>query len=184
MYNFLKHTLLISATLVVTKINAQQNFIKGYIVPLAGDTIKGEVKTNPKKEFDYHNKVIFKDAQGVQKTYKPNKVKAYGFDINNYAAMDIGGEEKYYKIIVTGEISMYKMIFEEVKMNETSYVPEYFLMKKGDKKMTDVNPKKFKKQLQEMMSGAAGYANEYKGEKEIDEKSAAEVISAYNKRPN
>ena len=32
------------------------------------------------------------------------------------------------------------------------------------------------------MSGAASYASEYKGEKEIDEASAAQVINAYNNR--
>lgn len=180
--NLFKLLFLVFFCTVAQSILSQQNFVIGYIVGINGDTTKGEVKTNPKKEFDYHNKVIFRDANGVQKTYKPNKVKAYGFEGNNYSAMDVGGEDKYYKIIAIGEISMYKMMFEEVKMNETSYIPEYFLKKTGDKKMTDVNSKKFKKQLQEMMSGSAGYANDYKGDKDIDEKSAAEVINAYNNR--
>lgn len=165
-----------------TSLNAQITFVKGYIVNEKGDTLKGEVKVNPKKEQDNHNKVFFKDAQGVQKNYKPNKVKAYGYENNHYIAMDLGGEEKYYKAIARGEISLYKMIFEEIKMNESSFEAEYFLMKKGDKKMTDVKVSKFKKQLGEMMSGAAGYVSDYEDSKTLDEAKAAEVITKYNNR--
>ena len=165
-----------------TSLNAQITFVKGYIVNEKGDTLRGEVKVNPKKEQDNHNKVFFKDAQGVQKNYKPNKVKAYGFENNHYIAMDVGGEEKYYKAIARGEISLYKMIFEEIKMNESIFEPEYFLIKKGDKKMTDVKVSKFKKQLGEMMSGSAGYASDYEDGKTLDEAKAAEVINKYNNR--
>ncbi len=166
----------------VTTLKSQITFVPGYIVNEKGDTLKGEVKFNPKKEQDNHNKVYFKDAQGLQKNYKPNKIKAYGFDKSHYVAMDIGGEEKYYKAIARGEISLYKMIFEEVKMNESSFVADYFLIKKGDKKMTDVKPNKFKKQLGEMMSGAAGYVSDYEDSKVLDEAKAAEVINKYNNR--
>ena len=164
-------------------LKAQVTFVKGYIINDKGDTLKGEVKINPKKEQDNHNKVFFKDAQGIQKNYKPNKVKAYGYEGNNhYIAIDLGGEEKYYKAIARGEISLYKMIFEEVRMNESTFVAEYFLQKKGDKKMTDVKQSKFKKQLGEMMSGAAGYVSDYEDGKTLDEVKAAEVINKYNNR--
>ena len=166
-----------------TTLKAQVTFVKGYIVNDKGDTLKGEVKINPKKEQDNHNKVFFKDDKGIQKNYKPNKIKAYGFEGNNhYIAMDIGGEEKYYKAIARGEISLYKMIFEEIKMNESSFQAEYFLQKKGDKKMADVKQSKFKKQLGELMSGSAGFVSDYEDGKTLDEAKAAEVINKYNNR--
>jgi len=168
--------------IVATTLKAQITFVPGYVVTEKGDTLKGEVKINPKKEQDNHNKVYFKDAQGMQKNYKPNKIKAWGYGNNHYIAMDIGGEEKYYKAIARGEISLYKMIFEEVNMNASNFVADYFLIKEGDKKMTDVKQTKFKKQLGEMMSGAAGYTSDYEDGKTIDEAKAAEVINKYNNR--
>ncbi len=162
--------------------NAQITFVKGYIVNEKGDTVKGEVKINPKKEQDNYNKVFFKDEGGMQKNYKPNKVKAYGFDKQNYIAMDYEGELKFYKAIVRGEISLYKMMFEVTNMNATSYDGEYYIVRNDDKKMTTVKEGKFKRQLQEMMSGAAGYANDYEDEKKLNEEKAAEVINKYNNR--
>lgn len=178
----MKHLFTALALVLAFGLQSQITFVKGYIVNDKGDTLEGEVKVNPKKEQDNHNKVFFKDAQGVQKNYKPNKVKAYGYENNHYIAMDLDGEEKYFKAIARGEISLYKMIFEEVKMNESTFVPEYFLIKKGDKKMTDVKVSKFKKQLGEMMSGSAGYVSDYEDSKTLDEAKAAEVINKYNNR--
>ncbi|MBS1651954.1 MAG: hypothetical protein JSU07_08100 [Bacteroidetes bacterium] len=162
---------------------AQQQFVPGYIVTEKSDTLKGDIKLNSKKEQDLYNKIIFKDTQGIQKTYKPNKVKAYGFDKTHFETKEFGGEKFFFKVIAQGEISMYKLIVEEVRMNASSFSPEYFLIREGDKKMTDVKPAKLKKQLQEMMSGAASYASDYEGDKNIDEVSAANVITKYNNRP-
>ncbi|MDO9000460.1 MAG: hypothetical protein Q7W45_11890 [Bacteroidota bacterium] len=161
---------------------SQIAFLKGYIVNDKGDTIRGEVKINPKKEQDNYSKVFFKEESGTQKSYKPNKVKAYGFDNQHFTALDYDGELKFYKVLVIGEISLYKMMFEVINMNAVSYAAEYFITRKEDKKMTSVKENKFKKQLQEMMSGAAGFANEYDGDKKINEESAIQVIKKYNNR--
>lgn len=161
---------------------AQITFVKGYIVNEKGDTLRGEVKINPKKEKDNYNKVFFKDEGGTQRSYKPNKVKAYGFDNQHYIAMEYEGEQKFYRALVRGEISLYKMMFEVINMNAVSWDGEYYITRSDDKKMTAVKEGKFKKQLQEMMSGAAGYANEYDGDKNLDEEKAVEVITKYNNR--
>jgi len=179
----MKNTLLaLFVSLITFCANAQIAFVKGYVVNEKGDTLKGEVKINPKKEQDNYNKVFFKDESGTQKNYKPNKVKAYGFDKQNYITMDYEGEPKFYKALVRGEISLYKMMFEVTNMNATSFDGEYYIMHKDDKKMTPVKEGKFKKQLQDMMSGAAGYANDYEGDKKLNEEKAVEVINNYNNR--
>jgi hypothetical protein len=174
--------LVLFISLLTITSNAQIAFVKGYIVNEKGDTLKGEVKINPKKEQDNYSKVFFKDETGTQKSYKPNKVKAYGFDKQHYVAMDYEGEQKFYKALIRGEISLYKMMFEVTNMNAVSYEGEYFISRKDDKKMTSVKEGKFKKQLQEMMSGASGYANEYQDDKSLNEESAVAVISKYNNR--
>lgn len=159
---------------------SQVTFVKGYLINEKGDTLHGEVKINPKKEHDNHNKVFFKDASGTQKNYKPNKVKGYGYDNNHYVSITQDDEAKFYKRLTNGNIILYKAAFEVVVMNETSYDYEYYLFRDGDKKLTEVKPSKFKKQLQEWMSGAAAFASDYQEEKKFNESSAVEVINKYN----
>lgn len=179
----MKNTLLVVfVCFLAVSSTSQIAFIKGYVVNEKGDTVKGEVKINPKKEQDNYSKVFFKDESGTQKNYKPNKIKAYGFDSQNYEALDYEGELKFYKILVRGEISFYKMMFEIINMNSTSYDAEYYIKRSEDKKMTLVKEGKLKKQLQEMMSGGSGFANEYESDKKVNEEKAIEVIKKYNSR--
>jgi len=174
--------IIVLLSLIVTNIlNGQVTFLKGYMIPVKGDTLKGEIKVNPKKEQDNHNKVFFKDASsGVQKNYKPEKVKGYGFENNHYVAIKYDDETKFYKRICDGDILFYKVAFEINSAKETTYDFDYFLYKAGDKKLTNVKQNKFKKQLQEWMVGQADLANDFKDEKNFNEQSAAEVINKYN----
>jgi hypothetical protein len=162
-------------------LKAQITFVKGYLINEKGDTLKGEVKINPKKEHENYNKVFFKDASGIQKNYKPNaKVKGYGFENNDFVTMTQDDETKFYKRLTKGEIEFYKVAFEAINMNETTFDYDYFLFKAGDKKMTNVKQNKFKKQIQEWMTGSAGFANDFKDEKNFNEASAIDVINKYN----
>ena len=155
-------------------------FVKGYLIGEKGDTLQGEVKINPKKEHESYMKVFFKDASGVQKNYKPNKVKAYGYEGNHFVAIDQNDEVKFYKRMTNGAIILYKSAFEVVVMNSTSYDYEYYLYKEGDKKLTEVKEGKFKKQIQEWMKDNQEFAADYKDEKKLNVESAVEIINKYN----
>lgn len=159
---------------------AQVSFAKAYLVNDKGDTLRGEVKINPKKEFENHNKIFFKDKSGTQKNYKPNKVKAYGYENNHYVSIMQDEEPKFYKRLTNGALVLYKVAFEVVNMNEVAYDYEYYITKDGNDKLTEVKQTKFKKQLQELMSGSAGFANDFKDEKKFNEANAIEVINKYN----
>jgi hypothetical protein len=176
--------LLLAATIAVltpNEIFAQFTFVKGYIVNEKGDTLRGEVKTNPKKEHESYQRVTFKDASGTQKNYKPAKVKGYGFENNHFISWGKEEEANFYKVLVSGPISFYKSAFEVVAMNKSTWEFDYFLFKEGDKKMTDAKVGKFGKQLKEWMKDAQEYAEYYKeNSKEIDETSAIEAITKYN----
>lgn len=160
--------------------SAQIVFEKGYLVDEKGDTLRGEVKVNPKKEHDNFAKVFFKDASGVQKNYKPTKVKAYGFANKHFVSIKNNDEDKFYCRLTLGNIILYKAAFEIVVMNETSYDYEYYLLKQGDVKLTEVKEGKFKKQIQEWMKDKPDFANDYKDQKKFDEQSAIEIINNYN----
>ncbi len=161
-------------------LKSQITFVKGYMINEKGDSLKGELKINPKKEQDNHNKVFFKDASGVQKNYKPNKVKAYGFDNNHYISITHDDETKFYKRICDGNILFYKVAFEVTNMNETSFDYDYFLFRTGDKKLTTAKQNKFKKQLQEWMVGQPEIAGDFQDEKIFNVQSATDVINKYN----
>ncbi len=161
-------------------LNAQVTFVKGYLIPDKGDTLKGEVKINPKKEHENSNKVFFKDGTGVQKNYKPNKVKGYGYDKSHYVAIPHDGETKFYKRLSNGNILFYKVAFEITNMNETSFDFDYFLFKEGDKKLTTAKQNKFKKQLQEWMVGNADFASAFEDAKIFNQQSAIDAINKYN----
>ena len=159
---------------------SQVTFVKGYLVPLTGDTLRGEVKINPKKEFDTYNKVFFKDASGVQKNYKADKVKAYGFDNKHFFAGDYEGEPMFYKILSSGTINLLEMMYETMQMNEISYKSDYYITKKGDKEFTKVKPGKFKKQLTELMKDNADVLQNMEDDKKFEIEKVTEVVNQYN----
>lgn len=155
-------------------------FLPGYIVNEKGDTLKGEVKYNPKKEQDCYSKVFFKDQAGTQKNYKPKKVKAYGFDGKHFMAMEFENELKYYRVLTTGSINFYKIMYEMISMNQPVIGAVYYISHKDDSKLKEVKEGKFKKQMTEWMKDNTEFLNNYEDEKEFNVESATEVIRQYN----
>lgn len=159
---------------------AQSSMEKGYVVTLKGDTLKGEVKVNPKKEIDAYTKVTFKDETGAQKIYKPNKVLAYGFNDERYVAMDSQDEEKrFYKVLAAGEINFYRLGFESMRMNAVNFEVEYYISKAGEKNLILIKETRFKKQISEVMSDNLEFAEAY-DDKKFDLAKALEIIKNYN----
>ncbi len=159
----------------------KMTFEKGYVVNEKGDTIRGEIKYNPKKEQDCYSKVVLKDESGAIKNYKPNKAKAYGFNDQRYVATEFEGEPKFMRILAEGDISLYKIMFEEISMNQPVLGGEYFLTQKSDeKKHIPVKEGKFKKQMTELMKDNTEFISSYEDEKTFNEAGAVEVIKRYN----
>lgn len=177
-YKFILTAILTS--FIFTCSTAQITFVKGYLINEKGDTLLGEVKFNPKKEHELYTKVFFKDESGVQKNYKPNKVKGYGITSDHYVSISQDEEALFYKRLTNGAIILYKTSFETVNMNETIHDHMWYLFKQGDKKVTEVREGKFKKQLNEWMKDNVDIANEFKDEKEFNEAAAIETITKYN----
>lgn len=173
--------LIILALLSVSRgLKAQAAFVPGFLVTAKGDTLKGELKINPKKLHENHYKIIFKDSKGSQKNYKPGKAKAYGYADNLYISFDEDEEPGFYKVLTKGSIVLLQSSFEVINKNELGYENEYFLYKEGDKKITTVKEGKFKKQLHDWMADAPEIAEEFKDEKKFNVESAVEVINKYN----
>lgn len=166
--------------LVAGMASAQITFVKGYIINDKGDTVRGEVKTNLKKEKDNFLRVSFKSNDGTQKNYKANKIKGYGFDSKHFIAGEHDGEPKFYQRLTNGDILLFKIMFEAINMNVSVFEPEYFIKQKDQTKYTEVRESKFKKQLQEFMKDNPSMANDYEDSKTFNVEKAVEVISKYN----
>jgi hypothetical protein len=159
---------------------SQIKFVPGYIINDKGDTLKGEVKFNPKKEHDNYTRVTFKDVSGAQKNHKPAKIKGYGFDNRHFVSVKNNDEDMFFQRLTEGYITFYKAAFEVIVMNETSFDFEYYVVKEGDKKYTEVKENKFKKQMSDWMKDNPEYITDFKDEKKLNKEAAIEAINRYN----
>ncbi|MGE0566302.1 MAG: hypothetical protein AB7O73_00010 [Bacteroidia bacterium] len=165
-------------------LKSQINYVNGYVVTLEGDTLKGEIKVNPKKDYDKFKRAGFKSKDGAQKNYKPNKIKAYGVEGRNFISWKLDDEDVFLERLTDGHITLLKAAFEAIVMNETNHVYEYYLLIEGEKKLQDINVKKFSKQLTKIMEGSESIAEKYEDGKELNESSAIEVINQFNRTKN
>jgi hypothetical protein len=159
---------------------AQQTFVKGYVITDKGDTLRGEIRLNPKKEHEAYTKVFLKDLSGVQKNYKPEKTKGYGYDNKRFVPVTADGEARFFEVIVSGPISLYKTIGEVMRMNESVFEAEYFVARQDDKEPVIVKESKFKKQITELMKDNPEIAATYAEEKKFDLEKATDLINRYN----
>jgi hypothetical protein len=175
----MKRTCLIAAfSLIFSGAFAQITFVKGYVIQASGDTMKGEIKINPKKEFDCYYKVFFRDPSGVQKNYKPEKVKGYGFNGKDFLTSKYEGEPAFYKVLTRGHIMLFEIMYETMQMNEISYKNEYYVAKKEDKEYERLKTNKLKKQLGEMMKDNPDMVENIDEKFEIEK--VVDVVNQYN----
>lgn len=162
--------------------NAQKiTFERGYVVNQKGDTVRGEIKYNSDKEQDCYSKAILKDGTGALKTYNAKKAKAYGFSDQVYIAMDFEGEPRFYRVLTKGEIIFYKMMIDEIRMNQVVLGGAYFVAHGNDEKnLTNVKEGKFKKQMLDWMKDNTEFVSSYEDEKKFNETKALELVKNYN----
>jgi hypothetical protein len=159
---------------------SQPEMVRAYVVTDQGDTLRGEARVNPKKEIDNYYKITFRDASGMQKVYKPNKIRAYGFNDENYVAMDSQEGRNFYKVLTAGEITLYKLGYETMRMNTPVFEAEYFIARNGEKDLMMIRESKFRKQISEWMKDKPEFAGAYGDPKKFDPEKAAEAIKQYN----
>jgi len=163
---------------------AQLNFYEGFIVTLNDDTLRGEIKANPKKELSLFTKVMFKDKDGFTKTYKADKIKAFSyFNIEKrkwHQFISITDTEpKFYKLAISHPVQIYEYQFEDMKFGEFFTAKEYYLLK--GEKFVELKSKKFKKQLTEYIDNPDILSELEKMEKIDIDKLAALLEKYYSK---
>jgi hypothetical protein len=164
----------------------------GYYLSAKGDTVKGEVRTNPDDELDFYKGFSFKPAKGgklVEIDIK--KAKAYAFENKQFEKINNNGDDVYAEVLSKGRLNFYEIRFMGKIDGYEAIESSYFIQDnnaEGDdlklrepKKLNDkFNYKFFKKGLAPYMKDQKiiwDNLNEYP----FNKQAVVEAINEFNK---
>lgn len=161
---------------------AQVTYQKGYLITIKGDTLKGEVKTNPKSEVEQYYKVYFKVSDLDKKTYKPDKVVEYKCGNDIFFSKKVGLESVFMKQLCKGKINLYQLLYEDQSPSNDIIVRSDYYMQTAADTIEPIKIKtgtKFRKQLAETMSDHKELAKDLDGKK-YEYENMVEIFKTYN----
>jgi hypothetical protein len=178
---FFQSVVVVAAVLMFNiKAAAQAKFFQGYVILLNGDSIKGEIKTNLKREFDNFAKASFRKKEGSEvKSYTPAKIKEYCVNGTTFVSRNVDGEQVFVKRVSKGTVNLYEAQVETMQMNEIKIRSDYYMEKTGGE-FVKVKSSKFKKQMSDVMADNEEIVKALE-EKKYDYENIVEVVNAYNK---
>jgi hypothetical protein len=162
---------------------SQVKYYKGYVILINGDTLKGEIKKNPKNEFDNFRKAVYRKGEGLpMKSYGAEKVKEYNIDGDIFLSRMIEDEAVFVKRILVGTYNLYEAQIETMQSNKITAETAYFIEKSGSTDLIKIIEKssKFKKQMMDIMSDNKDIVKALEAEK-YTYKNITELFEAYNK---
>jgi hypothetical protein len=126
----------------------------GYVILNSGDTVKGEIKYNTKKELPLFSKVTLKSADNVQKNYKPDQIKEYGFENMRFLTRTMDKELVFLKLVSAGQINLFEWQFEIYHGDQTLVEKEFYIEKVGGdaKEPEKLKGNRFRKTVAELMA--------------------------------
>lgn len=126
----------------------------GYVILNSGDTLKGEIKYNTKKELSLFTKVTLKNAENVQKNYKPEDVKEFAYEDVHFLSRIMDKEPVFLKLVSAGQINLFEWQFEVYHGDQTEVEKDFYIEKIGSeaKEPEKLKGSKFKKTVSELMS--------------------------------
>ncbi len=159
---------------------AQAKYFPGYVINLTGDTIKGEIKKNPKRDFDNFAKAAYRKKEGAEiKTYNPTKIKEYCVDGVTFVSRNVDGEQVFVKRLSVGTVNLYESQVEVLQMNDLKVKSDYY-MEKINGAFVKIKSGKFKKQVEEVMSDNQEIVKAL-ADKKYEYENIVELFNAYNK---
>ncbi len=132
---------------------AEMAYKSGYVILNSGDTVRGDIKVNTKKELPLFAKVILKQGE-TSRTYKPEQVKGYSLDGVQFLTRKLGGEMVFLKVVTSGRIVIFEHQFEVYHGDQTLAEKEYYVEKNDgtSNELVKLRGTKFKKLSAEWMS--------------------------------
>jgi hypothetical protein len=81
----------------------------GYYVSSKGDTVRGEVQTNPEDPTEMYKSFNFrKGGAGKLMPFNAKKAKAYGYDDHHYIMFNNDGEEIFIERLAKGRLNFFE----------------------------------------------------------------------------
>lgn len=116
-------------------------FAEGYYVNAKGDTVKGEIQTNPDNPLDFYKQFFFKQAKGKAALIDPKKAKAYGFEGKHFVMANFDGDI-YVERLAGGRLNFFEYRFDG-KVNGAPAVESVYCMQDtraegGDAKLKEI----------------------------------------------
>ena len=164
--------------------NTSANTVKGYVITLKGDTVRGDIKINPKKEAEPYVKVSVKNEKGEAKSFKAEKAKLYVAENITYVAKKFNDETFFFKVISTGAITLYELHYEEFSVanaNEAVVKTDYFMEKSDGGELVKIKSGKFRKQVSDVMQDNEVIVQDI-NEKKYTYDNLQELFEEYNKQ--
>ena len=103
-------------------------FEPGYYVSLKGDTVKGDVQTNPDDETDFYHGFSFRGARGGKPTVVGSKkAKAYGFNGKDFTVIPYEAGDIYAQYLGKGRLNFMEYKQHEKVEGVDAIVSVYFI---------------------------------------------------------
>lgn len=159
-------------------VSGQVVFKTGYVILKTGDTLKGEIKTNAKKEFDLYSKVFVKISETEKKSFTPAKIKEFKVDERTFVSKEHEGELVFMKKVSDGALTLLEHQYEWQSGNQVVYKSDYFFQK-SEQDIERVKSGKFRKQVQEYMNDCEKIVKEME-ENKYEFEQIIDVVEQYN----
>jgi hypothetical protein len=134
-------------------VKAEYVWKSGYVILNSGDTVKGDVKYNTKKELQLFSKVTLKQGE-TMKNYKPDQIKEYGYEDVKFLTRTMDKELVFLKLVSAGKINLFEWQFEVYHGDEIQVEKDYYIENTAGsaKELEKLKGNKFKKTVAEMMA--------------------------------
>lgn len=180
-----KHLTLVLVLLLGSFTAAKADLVwkKGYVILNNGDTVKGEIKYNTKKELPLFSKVTLKNAENIQKSYKPDDIKEYSYEGVRFLSRTMDKELVFLKLVSGGQINLFEWQYEIYHGDQTLVETDFYIEKKGSnaKQPEKLKGNRFKKTVAELMADNTDLVARVEAEnKKYEIKDMQSVIEEYN----
>ncbi len=132
----------------------------GYYVNLKGDTIRGEVQTNPAEEIFFYQKLMFKPkGAGKLAEISDKKAKAYGFDDKHFLLVPFDQQTNVYlRYLTKGRLNFFEYKYAVTEAGQELIKSMYYVQdtKAGEedkalRELTKISQNFYKKDLKPFM---------------------------------
>jgi hypothetical protein len=102
---------------------------KGYYLTLKGDSVRGEIQTNPEDPTSFYSGFSFKSANGGKvAAMSTKKAKGYGFDGRHFILIPLDANtEAYIEVLARGRLMFYELKYNDTKNGEAVISSKYFV---------------------------------------------------------